>query len=260
MTRGTTGSQRLRRVDRWLLGTRAGMLLRADDPLVVDLGFGAAPVTTLELWSRLRRVRPDVEVVGVEIDAHRVAAAQPAARPGLSFVHGGFELPLPGGRRPVVIRALNVLRQYDEGAVTAAWAGMLARLAPGGLLLEGTCDELGRLASWVVLDSSGPRELVTSRRLAGAGPPSDLAQRLPKALIHRNVPGEGVHALLQAFDRAHEAAAPWAPFGPRVRAVHTARLLVAAGWPVTEGPGRWRLGELGIRWEAVDPQAASPRG
>ena len=36
--------------------------------------------------------------------------------------------------------------------------------------------------------------------------PSDVAERLPKALIHRNVPGEGVHALLAEADRAWLAA------------------------------------------------------
>ena len=42
VTRGTTGTNRLRRVDRWI--ARHPALRRADDPIVVDLGFtGAAP-------------------------------------------------------------------------------------------------------------------------------------------------------------------------------------------------------------------------
>ena len=32
-------------------------------------------------------------MVGVEIDPARVAAAQPAERPGLTFLRGGYELP-----------------------------------------------------------------------------------------------------------------------------------------------------------------------
>ena len=47
--------------------------------------------------------------------------------------------------------------------------------------------------------------------------PSDVAERLPKVLIHRNVPGEPIHELLQAADRAWDRAAGWAPHGPRVR-------------------------------------------
>ncbi|HYP74080.1 MAG TPA: class I SAM-dependent methyltransferase, partial [Microbacterium sp.] len=71
ITRGTTGTNRLRRVDRWI--ARHPVLRRAADPLVVDLGYGASGVTALELEARLRRARPDVEVVGLEIDPARVA-------------------------------------------------------------------------------------------------------------------------------------------------------------------------------------------
>ena len=47
VTRGTTGTNRLRRIDRWI--ARLPALRGADDPLVVDLGYGASPVTTLEI-------------------------------------------------------------------------------------------------------------------------------------------------------------------------------------------------------------------
>src|SRR6478672_11811523 len=136
VTRGTTNPNRLRRVDRWLAGPEAWRLRRAGPaPVVVDLGYGASPVTAVELHDRLRRVRPDVEVVGIEIDP-----ARPLARPGLRFAVGGFEVPLPGGGRPVVVRAFNVLRQYDEDAVPGAWATTVARLAPRGLPVDGTGD------------------------------------------------------------------------------------------------------------------------
>ncbi len=81
ITRGTTNPNRLRRVDRWIAGPLAPRWRSADAPLVVDLGYGATPVTAVELHDRLRRVRSDVEVVGLEIDPARVAAAQPLARP-----------------------------------------------------------------------------------------------------------------------------------------------------------------------------------
>ena len=56
LTRGTTGHNRLRRCDRWLVhAPRVRTALQsATDPLVIDLGYGALPVTTLELASRLR--------------------------------------------------------------------------------------------------------------------------------------------------------------------------------------------------------------
>jgi hypothetical protein len=253
-TRGTTGAQRLRRVDRWLTGTQAARLRAVPDrPLVVDLGFGAAPTTTLELAERLGAVRPGVEVVGIEIDRERVRAAQPHASDGVRFVEGGFDL---AGLRPHVVRAMNVLRQYDEHGVPAAWAQVTSRLAPGGLLVEGTCDELGRIASWVVLDAGAtvPTTLVLAARTGSLERPSMLAERLPKALIHRNVEGERIHDLFVAADRAWRATAPLIPYGPRQRWRAMALALRERGWPVLDGPARWRLGELALPWSAVAPR------
>lgn len=254
ITRGTTHPNRLRRVDRWIAHTSARALRAAPDPLVVDLGYGAAAWTPRDLRDRLRAVRPDVEVVGIEIDPARVAAAEPYADGTLSFRRGGFEVPL-GGRSAVVIRAFNVLRQYDESGVAPAWSAMTSRLAPGGLLVEGTCDELGRHAWWAALDpgASVPRSLTLSTRLAGLDRPSDLAERLPKALIHRNVPGERVHALLARLDRCWAAAAPHAAFGVRQRWLATVAALQDSGVELLDGPARWRLGELTVPWALVAP-------
>jgi SAM-dependent methyltransferase len=259
ITRGTTNPNRLRRVDRWLTGPRAGLLRAADQPIVVDLGYGATGATAVELLERLRRVRPDVEVVGIEIDPGRVLAARPLERPGLSFALGGFEVPLPGGRRPVVVRAFNVLRQYDEDDVGPAWDTVRARLAPGGLLVDGTCDEIGRRAAWIAVSAeTGPVSLTLSVRLAGLATPGDVAERLPKALIHRNVPGERVHEFLAALDTAWTRAAPLGTFGARQRWLATVRAVAAAGWPLLDGPGRWRLGEVTVAWPAVAPTSRRP--
>lgn len=260
VTRGTTNPNRLRRMDRWIAATHAGPLRRCADPLAVDLGYGAAPWTAVELLARLRTVRADAEVVGVEIDPDRVAAARPYERPGLSFRRGGFEVHVGGGpggtggggRRPVLIRAANVLRQYGEAEVAGAWARLISRLAPGGLLVEGTCDEIGRRHAWVALGPEGPRTVTFAARLGSLDRPSDLAERLPKALIHRNVPGEPVHAFLTDFDRAWAASAPFASFGARQRWVQAVRSLAGA-WPVADGPGRWRQGEVTVEWRALAP-------
>jgi hypothetical protein len=254
VTRGTTSPNRLRRVDSWILAFCGDAIRRAADPLVVDLGYGATPVTTVELRDRLATVRPDVRVVGLEIDQLRVAeAARVADPPGLAFHRGGFEL---AGLRPVVVRALNVLRQYDESQVAEAWSTIGAALAPGGTLVEGTCDELGRLATWVAVDAHGPRSLTLSARLRFLDRPGRFAERLPKALIHHNVPGTGVHALLGALDRGWQAAAGYAPFGPRQRWLRTVAAVRQAGWPVLDRPARWRLGEVTVAWPAVSRCAA----
>jgi hypothetical protein len=132
VTRGTTNPNRMRRVDRWLTGPQAWRLRTADDPLVVDLGYGATPATAVELFERLRAVRPDVHVCGIEIEPERVRTAKELEQPGLSFLVGGFELPVPG--RPVLVRAFNVLRQYEEADVEGIWRLVQGRLSPGGLL------------------------------------------------------------------------------------------------------------------------------
>jgi SAM-dependent methyltransferase len=263
VTRGTTGTNRLRRVDRWI--ARLPALRRTPDPLVVDLGYGSSGVTALELHARLARSRPDVEVLGLEIEPQRVSRARrqltdvhagrtPFARDArVSFAVGGFEVPTTHGRRPVVIRAMNVLRQYDEDEVPGAWGRMATRLAPGGVLVEGTCDELGRIVTWVAIGpDAAPRTLSVSLRLAGLEQPSIAAERLPKALIHRNVRGERVHRFFTALDAEWDRAAAVSPFGP----VHRWETALAAmrdtGWPLV-ARARWRLGEVTLPWESVAP-------
>lgn len=262
-TRGTTGTNRLRRNDRWIAASAA--LRYAADPLVVDLGYGASGVTAFELATRLRKVRPDVEVIGFELDPERVTTAcaqlnevragRTSFAPDLpvSFARGGFEMPIPGGRTPAVVRAMNVLRQYDEKDVPDAWRTMSGRLAPEGMLVEGTCDEIGRIASWVDVAPGGrPLRFTVSLRLAGLEHPGVVAERLPKSLIHHNVPGERVHDLLVALDREWDRAAPLSTFGATQRFVAAVGALKAQGWTVLGGRGRWKLGEVTVPWEAVE--------
>lgn len=259
MTRGTTNPNRLRRVDRFLAGPLAAALRAGGArPVAVDLGYGASPVTAVELHERLRAVVPGTRLLGLEIDPARVAAAGAWASEDRVFALGGFEVPLPPGwDAPVLIRAFNVLRQYREDEVGHAWARLRGRLAAGGVLVEGTCDERGRLASWVTLDAAGPRLFTVSLRLASLRRPGEVAERLPKALIHRNVPGERVHGWLAALDRAWERAAPVSAFGPRQRWLATVAAVRADGWPVAHGPSRWRLGEVTVPWASVAPRDAA---
>lgn len=235
-------------MDNWIATRCTAGLRAADDPLVVDLGYGASAVTAVELATRLRRVRSDVRVLGLEIDPERVAAAQPYTDPPrLTFARGGFEL---AGHRPALVRAANVLRQYDEAAAFEAWQTMQSGLAEGGLIVEGTCDEIGRRGSWVLLDSGGPISLTFACRVTDLERPSDLAERLPKALIHHNVDGQPINALLRDLDAAWLAAAPLSTFGARQRWIAACRAL----------PTRWsadhrraRYGELTVAWSVVAP-------
>lgn len=222
----------------------AGLLRDAVDPLLIDLGYGETPITAVELHARVRAVRPDASVVGLEIDPVRVAAAQEATTDGLSFRHGGFEL---AGLRPLVVRALNVLRQYPEQDAAEAWVTMREGLQDKGIVLEGTCDEVGRRAAWVTLDRSGPLTLTLAAHVQTLERPSDLAERLPKALIHHNVPGERVHDLLRALDAAWNVSAPLATFGNRQR---WAAMCSSLEWPQV---ARRRHGEVTVPWATVAP-------
>jgi hypothetical protein len=252
LTRGTTGHNRLRRSDRWLVHSPQvrAVVQAAADPLVVDLGYGALPVTTLELAARMRTLRGDVRVLGLEIDPVRVQSARAAQTGTVQFGLGGFEL---AGRRPVLVRAFNVLRQYPVEAVPEAWSLMQHQLAPGGLIVDGTCDELGRRCCWVLLDVDGPVSLTLACDPFAIDRPSDLAERLPKVLIHHNVAGQRIHALLGAADRAWATAAGHGVFGPRVRWRAMLDLLRSGGIPIEPPRRRLRDGVLTVPWSVVTP-------
>jgi SAM-dependent methyltransferase len=224
------------------------------EPLVVDLGYGAMPHTTLELADRLGGVQPGLRVIGIEIDPERVASAQSSATDRVSFIRGGFEIPLPDNRSADVIRAFNVLRQYDEPEVAEIWARVQTRLSSGGIFLDGTCDEIGRVATWVSLGANGPESFTVALRLAELEFPSIAAERLVKALIHRNVEGEEIHRFLGDLDRHWMVSAPLQVYSPSQRWIATVRAMKVSGWPIQGTAAAWRLGELTVDWDAVAPR------
>lgn len=255
VTRGTTNPNRLRRIDRFLVNLKN--LRTSSNPIVVDLGFGASPITAIELLGRCLKVNQATIVVGVEIERDRVNNGLAVAHEQLRFQLGGFETPLPedlANRKVDIIRALNVLRQYDESQVAAAWNLMQSRLTSEGWLIEGTCDELGRYASWVTLNSERPNWFTIAVSVSHIERPSKVQERLPKALIHHNVPGEKIHDYLQALDKAWLAQAPIGSFSAVQRWVAMCDQLKAEGWPVRSNQKRHKLGEITIDWEAVAPK------
>jgi hypothetical protein len=229
-TRGKTARNRLRRVDNFVVHYDPALLRREDGVFAgacfVDLGYGAEPFTTLESAERFRRINPQLPVLGVEIDPDRVAAALLYADQLTQFRLGGFNIPLrqrsDGSPETVrLVRAFNVLRQYDEGDVASAWSTVARSLAPGGLLVEGTSEPYGRL--WVanLLRKSSPGDrpgggaasegangdllhegLVFSTNFRLGFDPADFQAVLPKNLIHRVVPGEPIHDFFEAWKRA----------------------------------------------------------
>jgi hypothetical protein len=150
-TRGKTASNRLRRVDNFILLYEPSLLTRTDGlfarSLFVDLGYGFDPRTTLESAARFRRVNPHLPILGVEIDPERVEAAQPFVDEITHFRLGGFNLPMLAGESVRLIRAFNVLRQYEEKDFAPAYERLAEHVLPGGLMIEGTSNPFGSV--WV---------------------------------------------------------------------------------------------------------------
>ncbi len=253
ITRGTTSPNRLRRVDRYIANLPQ---LKQAQPIVVDLGFGATPTTSIEMLQRLAKTNPEVTVVGIEIDRERVERGLPFQTKNLLFGLGGFEVPLPKpleGKEVDVIRAMNVLRQYEESEVLASWELMQSRLKDNGVIVEGTSDELGRIASWVTLSKTAPVSFTIALKLNEVERPSKVAERLPKILIHRNVEGEAIHSLLKDLDEAWFRNSSLSTFSAAQRWIATCRDLKNSGWAITNNQKRWALGELTLDFEAVAP-------
>jgi hypothetical protein len=196
---------------------------------MVDVGFGATPITTLESYARLRRERPDLRVIGVELDRARVmaAAATRELPSAVEFRVGGFDLALGPSEPAGLIRAMNVLRQYPEDEHATAVSHMTAHLADGGLLLEGTSTPSGRLlAANITRRIDGaviPAGLVLSVNLRRAWEPRELQTVLPKNLIHHAEPGGALDAAFGVWEAAvgrarRERLTPSAAFARAARA------------------------------------------
>jgi hypothetical protein len=103
----------------------------------------------------------------------------------------------------------------------------------------------------VTLNKREPISFTISLRLQGLEHPSKVAERLPKILIHNNIPGNNIHRFLSELDQQWEKAAGFGTFGSSQRFVQVAKGMLQAGWPVENKPKRWRLGELSVDYRAI---------
>ncbi len=250
VTRGKTATNRLRRVDAFLCRYDPGLLRRQDGDYArayfVDVGYGAVPTTTVESAQRLRKFNPYLPVLGVEIEPDRVAVAQPYADSITHFRVGGFNLPLtcwPDGtpERARVIRAFNVLRQYEEAAVTDAYTRLAPYTLPGGLLIEGTSDPFGRI--WVAnvarrTASSYPGDVWKSEAVVFSTnfkvdfSPTQFQAVLPKNCIHRVVPGEPMYTFFEAWTQAAQETQAMQVWGQRQWFATAAQRLAMRGYRI----------------------------
>jgi hypothetical protein len=213
ITRDKTTQNRLRRVDIFLV-LYAPELIRSQKgdfqrAFFVDLGFGRRPLTTLESARALRRLHPGMPVLGIDIDKTLVEQALCYQDEITFFRHGGFNLPLQSEKgnsleKVRIIRAFNVLRQYNEEEVPGAYKILGSYLLPGGILIEGTSDPLGRIWTCHLIRKQSPASLVHeamvfSTNFKESWSPGVFQPVLPKNDIHRMIEGEEIYTFFDAW-------------------------------------------------------------
>lgn len=257
-TRGKTALNRLRQVDVYILLAWAHVL-RQGSPFIVDVGYGAHPWTALEMFDRWQQIAPTLRLVGIEIDPQRVAAAQPFTQPpAIDFCLGGFNVTaVVGAAQAAVVRAYNVLRQYDEAAVQPALALMGEALAPGGLLIEGTSTPAGGFVVFDLYQKTPAglvhRELVFGTNFKAPADPEAFQAVLPKRLIHHArdpLPNGFFDSWRRAITLAQAAGIrhrrrQWTAVGQRLRDQF--------GYPVDVHPRILRRGYLVLRTTLEPP-------
>ena len=241
LTRGKTAANRLRRVDNFILLYEPSLLTRTDnlvaDSIFVDLGYGFDARTTLESAARFRRVNPNLKILGVEIDKERVAAALPFADDKTFFRLGGFNLPVKAGEHVRMIRAFNVLRQYEEADFAPAYERLAEYVLPGGLMIEGTSNPFGsiwcaNLARRQAAGTWNMEALVFSTNFHLGFDVDEFQTILPKNLIHHVVPGEQIHDFFEAWKRSAREIAALKAYGVRQWFVASAESLAKKGFKI----------------------------
>lgn len=143
----------------------------------VDLGLGDSPSTTIEFAAALKDAcsasavaRPQtLKVVGVEVMPERLDKCQCLLQddyhadllrnlPTIDLRLGGtnFVLPLHDSEpRPILIRAMNVLRSYPIPDAIKGLRSLFRQLSPkGGTLIEGSAEAEGRVVVTMVINKS----------------------------------------------------------------------------------------------------------
>lgn len=255
VTRGKTARNRLRRSDIFLMLTEGSLIRLQDEPetksFYIDLGYGFEPFTTLETAARLRVLNPDLPVMGVEIDPERVKMGLPYEDEKTFFRLGGFNLPLRPGERARMIRAFNVLRQYDESEWAEPVQQMGEQMIPGGVLIEGTSNPFGSIWTANVVRRSAipPYSVIREGFLFSTNfhmgfEPELFQPVLTKNYIHRMIPGEEIFEFMENWKAACRYSAPIRSFGLRAFFCAAAEELQHSGYRIDMRPQLLRRGFL----------------
>jgi len=209
-------------VDNFILLHEPSLLTRIDglfaDAMFLDLGYGFAARTTLESAQRFRKLNPNLKILGVEIDKERVEAALPFADEKTFFRLGGINAPLKDGEHVRLIRAFNVLRQYEEKDFAPAYEQLANHIIPGGLTIEGTSNPFGSIWSANLVRKLERGEwcfenLIFSTNFRMGFDVDEFQTILPKNLIHHVVSGEEVYAFFEAWKQSAKETAAMKTYG-----------------------------------------------
>lgn len=264
-TRGKTAANRLRRVDTFVLRYDPGLLRRTDgafrDSFFVDLGYGFDARTTLESAQRFRRIHRGLPILGVEIDKQRVAAALPFADELTHFRLGGFNLPLQSGESVRLIRAFNVLRQYDEADFAPAYETLAQNILPGGLMVEGTSNPSGSLWCANLARRKEGRGwlfegLVFSTNFHAGFDITDFQAVLPKNHIHHMQAGEEIHDFFEDWKSCAAETSAIKAFGLQQWFRASVQRLAERGYKI-DLRKKW-LADGYLIWYAQEAQGKAP--
>ncbi len=235
-TRGKTALNRLRQVDIFIR-LMWGHVFASPNPLIVDVGYGEYAWTALEMYQRLLPLNPSVCLLGIEIDPVRVMNALPhATPPRIEFRLGGFNLvDVLDGQQATLIRAYNVLRQYDEADVADALATVSEGLAEGGVLIEGTSTPTGRIVAFDVYQKQAGalihKHIVFGTNFRSETIPTEFQAILPKRLIHHAY-DEPVYSFFRTWERGLAMARGAGQYRHRRRWMYAVRYLHDMGYAV----------------------------
>ncbi|HLT29170.1 MAG TPA: methylase [Myxococcaceae bacterium] len=216
-TKGRTAAGRLRLLDTLLRLHPPPSLTRPPAPglrpVVVDLGFGETPVTSLELLETLRAMHLETPgVIAVEQASHRVAAARASTAEDtrLAFREGGFDLPVHPGEDVRWVRVMNVLRGYPLEAAREAHQRLGRCLPDEAWVWEGSADPRGHLLTCHLLRVRGGTlervGLLFGTDFDRGFAPLQFRDWLPRDLRRSVRPGHPLHAFFAHWTAAFEAA------------------------------------------------------
>ncbi len=261
ITRGKTAPNRLRNVDHFLASYDPALLINNsgsfENAMYVDLGYGAEPTTTLESAARLRKINPDLQVLGVEIEPERVRRGLPFVDDKTQFRLGGFNIPLQKNSQGKMeqirlVRAFNVLRQYEENEVVPAYDQIMSSILPGGLFMDGTSDPFGRVWTGNMIrrqDEPSQPPWFLEAMVLGTNLNRDLdveafQTRLPKSFIHRMLPGENIHRFMEDWKASTRETSSHQVWGPRDWFVAAGNSLADKGYNIARTDKWLRRGWL----------------